>query len=150
MSTVRAKTLAEAPSIETLSAQELARRLGVHDKTIRRWCQRGEIPAHCYLKGSERGHYRFFADAVRHWTDHGEWPTRRELTTIRRARRRLSLGDEDRVRLLVALRIEDLVEELEEVDDLALLHRAMALEISRRGRKGALAAIGRRLAELQT
>ena len=70
---------------QTLTTQELAARVGVHEKTIRRQCLAGAIPAHCYTKGGTYGSYRFLGAAVAYFSDHGQWPTQVAMARYARA-----------------------------------------------------------------
>ena len=47
-----------------LRISDVAQRIGVHESTIRRWCQKGAGPAHIKVG---RGHYLFDPEAVERW-----------------------------------------------------------------------------------
>jgi len=133
----------------TITTKQLATRLGVHEKTLRRQCLAGHIPTHCYSKGGTNASYRFFAVAVDYLCDHGTWPTQPEMARFARARR-TTVGDDRTVAMrLVGLLVDELEVELLEVDDARVLHEALALELGRRKRKGAIAAMRRRLLEIE-
>ncbi len=50
--------------MKLLRISDLSQRIGVHPSTIRRWCERGEGPAHIKVG---RGHYLFESEAVECW-----------------------------------------------------------------------------------
>lgn len=50
-----------------LSAKDVAERLGVTERSVRRWAQEGQLP-HLKLAGTV---LRFDADAVARWVDDG-------------------------------------------------------------------------------
>lgn len=134
---------------KTISTHELATRLGVHEKTIRRQSISGQIPAHCYSKGGAYSSYRFFTTAVDYLCDHGEWPSQAAMVRFGRSRRPETADSWDRAGQLAALHLGELDAALGAVEDTRVLYQSLALEAERRNRKGALALIRRRLAELE-
>ncbi|MGO9120491.1 MAG: helix-turn-helix transcriptional regulator [Desulfomonilaceae bacterium] len=50
--------------MKLLRVSDLAKCIGVHESTIRRWCQKGAGPAHIKIG---RGHYLFDSEAVEQW-----------------------------------------------------------------------------------
>ena len=133
---------------ETISTLELASRIGVHEKTIRRHCLAGRIPEHCYTKGGLSASYRFLSAAVAYFCDHGRWPERVDMARYARASR-LTHSVDSRAEQLVARDLAGLPEALAEVEDQTVLYEALALELKRRNREGALAAMRSRLLELE-
>lgn len=134
---------------KTIGTKELATRLGVHEKTLRRQCLSGQIPAHCYSKSGAFASYRFFTTAVEYLCDHGGWPDQVEMARFGRLRRAADAGGRDLAAQLVSLHLDELDEALSEIEEPRVLHEALALELGRRNRKGAVAAMRRRLAEVQ-
>ena len=133
----------------TITTKQLATRLGVHEKTLRRQCLAGQIPAHCYSKGGTNASYRFFTIAVDYLCDHGTWPTQPEMVRFARTRRAATGDDRVLAKRLVSLHLDELEAELLAIDDARVLHEALAMELGRRKRKGAVAAMRRRLLEIE-
>jgi hypothetical protein len=133
----------------TISTKQLATRLGVHEKTLRRQCLAGLIPVHCYSKGGPNASYRFFTIAVDYLCDHGTWPTQPEMARFARTRRAGAGDDRAAAARLVSLHLGELEAELPELDDPRVLHEALAIELGRRNRKGAVSAMRRRLLEIE-
>jgi excisionase family DNA binding protein len=50
--------------MKLLRISDVAQRIGVHESTIRRWCQKGAGPAHIKIG---RGHYLFDPQTVERW-----------------------------------------------------------------------------------
>ena len=132
----------------TLTTRELADHIGVHEKTIRRQCLSGKIPAHCYVKSGPSSPYRFFAAAVAYFTDYGHWPTQATMGRYGRALRAAAVDDDSRASALTQAGLGELEAMLARVIEPKVLYRAMGLEVQRRDRKAALAAMQRRLAVL--
>lgn len=140
--------MADAPP-KTINTHELAKRLGVHEKTIRRQCIGGQIPAHCYSKGGAYSSYRFFVTAVEYLCDHGGWPDQAAMVRFGRSRRTDAVDSWDRAGLLAGLHLGELDAALTRVEDTKVLYQALALEAERRNRKGAVALMRARLAQLE-
>jgi len=141
--------MANSPPIKTIGTHELAHRLGVHEKTLRRQCLSGHIPPHCYSKSRAHSSYRFFTAAVDYLGDYGEWPSQAAMARYGRERRTQALDSWDRAGQLASLRLGELDRALGQVEDVKVLYQALALEAERRNRKGALAAMRGRLAVLE-
>ncbi|KIG19083.1 hypothetical protein DB30_05987 [Enhygromyxa salina] len=140
--------MAHAPP-KTINTHELATRLGVHEKTIRRQSIGGQIPAHCYSKGGAYSSYRFFVTAVEYLCDHGDWPDQAAMARFGRSRRTEVVDSWDRAGLLAGLHLGGLGAALSGIEDTKVLYQALALEAERRNRKGAMALMRARLAELE-
>jgi excisionase family DNA binding protein len=57
-------SLPESKAVGILRLTSVARDLGVHPSTLRRWCESGEGPPHIR---TPRGTYLFNADDVKNW-----------------------------------------------------------------------------------
>ena len=140
--------MSHALPTRTLTTRELATHLGVHEKTIRRQCLTGKIPAHCYTKNAPSSPYRFFAAAVAYFTDYGRWPAQGAMGRYGRALRAAAIDEGSRASMLTEAGLGELEQLLAQVEDPRVLYQALGLEAQRRNREDALAVMRRRLAVL--